>query len=55
MKFYDILIGFVFQLIVATIPDSKNGKQPSILTDDNILLLFDMQKKVSSSAWCYSQ
>lgn len=34
------------QLIVATIPKSHNEKAPEILTDDNIKLLFDIQKKV---------
>ncbi|KAH7518258.1 hypothetical protein FEM48_Zijuj09G0152400 [Ziziphus jujuba var. spinosa] len=42
------------QLIVATIPDSKNGNRPGILTDDNILLLFDMQKKVDEIRANYS-
>ncbi|XP_060676138.1 uncharacterized protein LOC107427228 isoform X2 [Ziziphus jujuba] len=42
------------QLIVATIPDSKNGNRPGILTDDNILLLFDMQKKVDKIRANYS-
>ncbi|KAH9694350.1 SSD domain-containing protein [Citrus sinensis] len=34
------------QLILATLPDPKNGKQPSIITEDNFQLLFEMQKKV---------
>lgn len=33
------------QLIIATIPDSQ-GNSPSILTESNIKLLFDIQKKV---------
>ncbi|CAA0807018.1 Patched family protein [Striga hermonthica] len=35
------------QLIIATIPDSR-GKAPSILTDSNIKLLFDIQKRVDT-------
>jgi len=34
------------QLIIATIPDGQ-GNSPSILTESNIKLLFDIQKKVS--------
>ncbi|KAH9654816.1 SSD domain-containing protein [Citrus sinensis] len=34
------------KLILATLPDPKNGKQPSIITEDNFQLLFEMQKKV---------
>ncbi|KAH0929934.1 hypothetical protein HID58_015661 [Brassica napus] len=34
------------QLIIATVPKSPHGKAPEILTDDNIKLLFDIQKKV---------
>ncbi|KAL3830515.1 hypothetical protein ACJIZ3_019317 [Penstemon smallii] len=34
------------QLIIATIPDSAHGKAPSIVTESNINLLFDIQKKV---------
>ncbi|XP_021732185.1 Niemann-Pick C1 protein-like [Chenopodium quinoa] len=34
------------QLIIATIPDGGHGKAPSILTEDNIKLLFEIQKKV---------
>ncbi|KAK6946537.1 Protein patched/dispatched [Dillenia turbinata] len=34
------------QFIVATIPDTKHGKPPSIVTEENILLLFEIQKKV---------
>uniref|UniRef100_A0A803N5E1 SSD domain-containing protein n=1 Tax=Chenopodium quinoa TaxID=63459 RepID=A0A803N5E1_CHEQI len=33
-------------LIIATIPDGGHGKAPSILTEDNIKLLFEIQKKV---------
>ncbi|XP_047325787.1 NPC intracellular cholesterol transporter 1-like isoform X2 [Impatiens glandulifera] len=36
----------VQQLIFATIPDSKDGKFPSIVTEDNFQLLFDIQEKV---------
>lgn len=34
------------QLIIATIPDEGKGTTPSILTEDNIKLLFEIQKKV---------
>ncbi|XP_018477401.1 uncharacterized protein LOC108848510 [Raphanus sativus] len=34
------------QLIIATVPKSPHDKAPEILTDDNIKLLFDVQKKV---------
>lgn len=34
------------QLIIATTPNAKTKKSPSILTDDNIKLLFEIQKKV---------
>lgn len=42
---------FLFQLIIATVPDPKHGKSPSIVTDDNIQLLFDIQNKVTTM--CY--
>ncbi|KAI5405403.1 hypothetical protein KIW84_052256 [Lathyrus oleraceus] len=34
------------KLIIATIPESENGKPPSIITEDNIQLLFEIQEKV---------
>ncbi|KAJ4891157.1 Patched family protein [Raphanus sativus] len=34
------------QLIIATVPTSSHENAPEILTDDNIKLLFDIQKKV---------
>lgn len=37
---------FFFQLVLATIPDA-NGISPSIVTDNNIKLLFEIQKKVN--------
>ena len=37
---------YMFQLIIATMPDPKHGKLPSIVTEDNIQLLFEIQKKV---------
>lgn len=37
---------FFLQLIIATIPDAKHGKSPSIVTEENIKLLFEIQKKV---------
>ncbi|XP_051139854.1 uncharacterized protein LOC127257464 [Andrographis paniculata] len=36
------------QLIIATIPDTVKGEAPSIVTDSNIKLLFDVQKKVDA-------
>ena len=36
------------QLIIASVPKSPHDKAPEILTDDNIKLLFDIQKKVSA-------
>lgn len=38
---------YFWQLIIATIPDEGKEKAPSILTEDNIKLLFEIQKKVS--------
>lgn len=34
------------QLVLATIPDETYGKSPSIVTENNIKLLFEIQKKV---------
>ncbi|KAL8514331.1 hypothetical protein ACS0TY_013446 [Phlomoides rotata] len=42
------------QLIIATIPETVNGKAPSIVTDSNINLLFDIQKKVDAIRANYS-
>ncbi|KAK9164931.1 hypothetical protein Scep_000122 [Stephania cephalantha] len=42
------------QLILATIPDTKNGKVPSIVTEENIQLLFEIQKKVDGIRANYS-
>ncbi|KAA8535924.1 hypothetical protein F0562_028402 [Nyssa sinensis] len=42
------------QLILATMPDSKYGKSPSIVTEDNIQLLFEVQKKVDGLRANYS-
>ncbi|KAJ7967073.1 Niemann-Pick C1 protein-like [Quillaja saponaria] len=42
------------QLIIATIPESKHGKPPSIVTEDNILLLFEIQNKVDGIRANYS-
>ncbi|XP_050366394.1 uncharacterized protein LOC126784899 isoform X2 [Argentina anserina] len=42
------------QLIIATVPVSKHGKSPSIVTDDNIQLLFDIQDKVDRIRANYS-
>ncbi|KAL8090154.1 uncharacterized protein LOC141697492 isoform X1 [Apium graveolens] len=43
------------QLILATVPDSRHGKKsPTILTDDNFQLLFDIQEKVDGVQANYS-
>lgn len=36
----------MFQLIIATVPDPQHGESPGIVTEDNIQLLFEVQKKV---------
>ncbi|VFQ72905.1 unnamed protein product [Cuscuta campestris] len=36
------------QIIIATKPDAKSGKPPTIITQENIMLLFDIQNKVDS-------
>lgn len=46
---------FYLQLIISTIPNAINGTSPSIVTEDNIKLLFDIQKKViTDHANCFS-
>ncbi|XAR61542.1 hypothetical protein NMG60_11015995 [Bertholletia excelsa] len=42
------------QLMIATIPDTKDNKSPSIVTEDNIKLLFEIQKKVDGIRANYS-
>ncbi|XVE67310.1 hypothetical protein DITRI_Ditri08aG0150500 [Diplodiscus trichospermus] len=42
------------QLIFATLPDKTHGKAPSIVTDDNIQLLFEIQEKVDGIRANYS-
>ncbi|GAV60134.1 Patched domain-containing protein [Cephalotus follicularis] len=42
------------QLILATLPDPEHGRRPRIVTDDNIQLLFDIQKKVDGIHANYS-
>ncbi|KAK1560393.1 hypothetical protein Q3G72_026113 [Acer saccharum] len=42
------------QVILATLPDPKNGKHPSIVTEDNIQLLFEIQNKVDGLRANYS-
>ncbi|XP_004301979.1 PREDICTED: niemann-Pick C1 protein-like [Fragaria vesca subsp. vesca] len=42
------------QLIIATMPDVKHGKAPSIVTEDNIKLLFEIEKKVDGIKANYS-
>ncbi|GAV63482.1 Patched domain-containing protein/Sterol-sensing domain-containing protein [Cephalotus follicularis] len=42
------------QLILATIPDAVHGTSPSIVTENNIQLLFEIQKKVDGIRASYS-
>ncbi|KAL5778365.1 hypothetical protein ACOSP7_011291 [Xanthoceras sorbifolium] len=42
------------QLILATIPDTPHGKSPSIVTESNINLLFEIQKKIDGLRTNYS-
>ncbi|KAL8135782.1 hypothetical protein AgCh_010405 [Apium graveolens] len=42
------------QLIIATKPDPEHGKSPKIVTEDNIKLLFELQKKVDAVQANYS-
>ncbi|XP_039006972.1 NPC intracellular cholesterol transporter 1-like isoform X1 [Hibiscus syriacus] len=42
------------QLILATLPDKTQGKSPSIVSDDNIQLLFEIQEKVDGLRAIYS-
>ncbi|XP_027329526.1 NPC intracellular cholesterol transporter 1 isoform X3 [Abrus precatorius] len=42
------------QLIIATIPESEHGKPPSIITEENIELLFEIQEKVDGIHANYS-
>ncbi|KAI9201267.1 hypothetical protein LWI28_020944 [Acer negundo] len=42
------------QLILATIPDAPHGKSPSIVTESNIKLLFEIQKKIDGLHANYS-
>ncbi|THG07014.1 hypothetical protein TEA_022929 [Camellia sinensis var. sinensis] len=42
------------QLMLATIPDAMHGKSPSIVTENNINLLFEIQKKVDGIQANYS-
>ncbi|KAK8668376.1 hypothetical protein V6N13_105832 [Hibiscus sabdariffa] len=42
------------QLIIATLPDKTQGKSPSIVSDDNIQLLFEIQEKVDGIRANYS-
>ncbi|XVE94413.1 hypothetical protein REPUB_Repub02eG0006300 [Reevesia pubescens] len=42
------------QLILATIPDALHGKSPSIVTEENIKLLFEIQKKIDGIRANYS-
>lgn len=40
------IIVVYLQLIIATKPDAQQGNSPKIVTEDNIKLLFEIQKKV---------
>ncbi|XP_050231627.1 uncharacterized protein LOC126680534 [Mercurialis annua] len=42
------------QLILATLPDSEHDRKTSIVTEDNIQLLFELQKKVDGLRANYS-
>ncbi|KAH0684970.1 hypothetical protein KY285_022517 [Solanum tuberosum] len=42
------------QLIIGTISDADNGKSPPIVTEDNMKLLFDIQKKIDAIQANYS-
>ncbi|CAE6150022.1 unnamed protein product [Arabidopsis arenosa] len=56
-KFFDTHLSPFYrieQLILATVPDPKSGRAPSIVTDENILLLFDIQQKVDQIRGNYS-
>ncbi|CAN8276827.1 unnamed protein product [Cochlearia groenlandica] len=56
-KFFDSHLAPFYrieQIILATIPDPKSGRAPSIVTEDNILLLFDIQEKVDQIRGNYS-
>ncbi|XP_019056675.1 PREDICTED: Niemann-Pick C1 protein-like [Tarenaya hassleriana] len=56
-QFFDIHLAPFYrieQLILATVPNSPNGKAPPILTEENIKLLFDIQKKVDGLRANYS-
>ncbi|TQD98300.1 hypothetical protein C1H46_016121 [Malus baccata] len=56
-QFFDIHLAPFYrieQLILATIPDGKHGNSPSIVTEDNIKLLFEIQKKVDGIKANYS-
>ncbi|KAJ4880028.1 Patched family protein [Raphanus sativus] len=56
-KFFDSHLSPFYrieQLILATIPDPKTGRAPSIVTEENILLLFDIQEKVDQIRGNYS-
>ncbi|XP_022975981.1 Niemann-Pick C1 protein-like isoform X1 [Cucurbita maxima] len=42
------------QIIIATVPDTEHGKPPSILNDNNVKLLFGIQKKIDGIRANYS-
>ncbi|CAM9001419.1 unnamed protein product [Rhodiola kirilowii] len=42
------------QLIISTVPNAIHGISPSIITEDNLKLLFDIQKKVDALRANYS-
>lgn len=49
MKLHFEVLLLIFQLVIATVPVSENGKPPSIVTEENIELLFEIQRKVFSA------
>lgn len=56
-KFFDTHLAPFYrieQLIIATVPDPRHGKSPSIVTEENIQLLFEVQKKVDEICANYS-
>ncbi|KAF7810729.1 NPC intracellular cholesterol transporter 1-like [Senna tora] len=44
----------VVELVIATIPELEHGNPPSIITDENIELLFEIQRKVDGIRVNYS-
>ncbi|KAG8632227.1 NPC intracellular cholesterol transporter 1 isoform X1 [Manihot esculenta] len=56
-KFFDSHLAPFYrieQLILATTPNAEDGKLPSIITEENIKLLFEVQKKIDGIRANYS-